>query len=539
MKFVFSATIIAGTVALSRNAVRAQGVINSDDANVTPADNLVLALLNTNQTEGVPADAYPAEPVDATEVATNTSQVLDAPARRWFEPARRWFEPVAVRGINKGNVATRNILSARDRTYQVIYDGTDPANSAFAGAAVQAPAYLTYKVVSNTTSYAASKADCLAFCTKTPSCASANLYYEFDNPLLDWVFSEKSNLKCALYGEIPTTNQMTNKGGQQLKPKGYPLNHIEKSSVFATTDPLDNVATPAGYELTYGPVNAANNDPTYMTYKFLTQYDPTACGKICSSTPGCVSFNIWRGVVAGDPRTYTCSLYRGVVTQDTAKNTGDAVNKVVVTYSRGYKNTAAANALAQCQSSGAAQGVAWSYIPKSDAETYQCGTNGGDVPAPGSASTANGLTTNGHLSATGNQFNDPSFNPYDGPTSVSTHNFVLTNKFYFKAPQTGKYTFTVSAADDVVRAWFGNKAKSGWTAANSDLLATCASAQQSTQSFQLTLNAGSYTPARVAWLQGNGPYGFDFVVTDASGNTVDNSNFVQYACDQTVSAFNF
>lgn len=195
MKFVFSAVVIAGAVALTKNAVLAQGVINDSDSIVTPADNLISALLSTNQTEGVPADAYPSEPVDATVVASNTSDVVDAPARRWLQSPQ-------VRGLNKGNVATRDVLVERGRTYKTILDGTDPANAAYSNAAVQMPAYLTYKVVTNATGqYEVAKQDCLDFCDRTPKCVSVNIYQEFANPLLDWVFSEKSNRKCALYGD--------------------------------------------------------------------------------------------------------------------------------------------------------------------------------------------------------------------------------------------------------------------------------------------------------------------------------------------------
>lgn len=195
MKFTLSTAVFAGALALTSHSVLAQGVVNTEDSVVTAADNVISSLLSTNQTQGVPDDAYPSESVEAAVVATNTSDVTESPSRRWFEAA-------TVRGINKGNVASRHVLTARGRTYGTILDGTDPANAAYANAAVQMPAYLTYKLVSNTTSYEASKADCLAFCDRTDKCASANLYTEYENPLLDWVFSEKSNLKCALFGDI-------------------------------------------------------------------------------------------------------------------------------------------------------------------------------------------------------------------------------------------------------------------------------------------------------------------------------------------------
>lgn len=194
MKFSVSAAAVVGAVLLTKHGIIAQGVLDTDDSVVTPMDNLVSALLQTNQTEGVPADAYPSEPIQATEIATNTSDAIDAPQRRGL------FQPVS---LNKGNIArSTSQLGKHARDWTTILDGTLPANAQYASAAVQMPAYLTYKVVSNTSDYSVAKSNCLSFCEKTPKCASANLFFEYNNPLLDWVFGEKSNLQCALYGDI-------------------------------------------------------------------------------------------------------------------------------------------------------------------------------------------------------------------------------------------------------------------------------------------------------------------------------------------------
>ncbi|CAO1625000.1 unnamed protein product [Sympodiomycopsis kandeliae] len=593
MKHWVSLAVLAGATALTKNAVYAQGVIDSNDTVVTPFDSLVSALLNTNQTQGVLEDAYPAQPVQAATIATNTSEV-EAVARRHF------LEPV-LRGINKGNVAADAVrLAERARNWQTILDGTDPANAVLAKGAVQMPAYLTYKLVSNTTDYSASKESCLAFCEKTPKCASANLYYEFENPLLDWVFSEKSNLKCALYGDIPTLNQFTNKGGQQQKPKPYPVTSIAKSSAFANPFPLENAATPAGYSLVYGPSDGANNDASYMTYSFLTQYDPAACSKLCDSTKGCVSFNLWRGVVNGDPRTYTCSLYSGFIDETTAVNTGDAANKVKVTYSRGYKNVAAADAAAKAKADAEAKakadaeakakadaeakakadaeakakadaeakakadaeakakadaeakaaaekaqceldstGFAWTYIPRQDAWAFGCNDNGGgdilDLP-PLSSSIASDVAKGQNFWIDILGWNDQGlFNPFGSSKSVPNAGFSMLSKFYFKAPTTGTYTFMVDGSDDVVRLWLGDKAKTGWSSSNSDILAGCV-----VKSIPVLLEAGSLTPVRLSWINAAGPGRFSLKVFDPNGVSVDvKTNFVQKGCDGSNPAFDF
>lgn len=274
-----------------------------------------------------------------------------------------------------------------------------------------------------------------------------------------------------------------------------------------------------------------------MGFNFLTQYDPAACAALCNKTPGCASFNIWRGLVNGDPRTYTCAMYRQPIDQSTAVNYGDDVNKVKVTYSRGYRNTAATQALAQCEASGDSKGVSWIRLQRDDANQYICNTNGGDVSNLPAASTAthSGKTLNA-LSAQGGW--DSTFKPYGDSTEVPAGDFSMLHKFYFKAPVTGKYTFTITGSDDVVRAWFGDKAIKGWNAGNSDILGTCNNGGR-TETFQIARDRGSYLPVRISWLQGNGPYGYKFTVTDPNGNDVGPSAFFQYACDKTVAPFDF
>lgn len=88
----------------------------------------------------------------------------------------------------------------------------------------------------------------------------ANLYYEFNNELLDFVFSEKSNLKCVLYGDVHTAVEKTNRGGQQSIPAPAGLTYIQNSSGYASKV-LSDPATPDGYELVFGPTNGANQAP--------------------------------------------------------------------------------------------------------------------------------------------------------------------------------------------------------------------------------------------------------------------------------------
>lgn len=76
-----------------------------------------------------------------------------------------------------------NILAKRS-DYVTLTNGTNPIDGS---AALKAPGYLTYKVISNTTTYSAAKAACLNYCDSTKGCIAANMYQEINNPLLDLV----------------------------------------------------------------------------------------------------------------------------------------------------------------------------------------------------------------------------------------------------------------------------------------------------------------------------------------------------------------
>ncbi|KAJ6475976.1 hypothetical protein C8R47DRAFT_662465 [Mycena vitilis] len=208
---------------------------------------------------------------------------------------------------------------------------------------IEGTAYLTYTVVNNATYNVEA---CTAWCATIEGCVFVNLYYEFNNFLLDFVFSEKSNLKCAAYGDVHNATEKTNLGGQASYPQvgneTVPLTFITQSSGWAI-DTLVDPATPDGYELVFGPTGSANNAPGYMGFAFIDKYDVDACAELCNGRGadpnggGCAYFNIWRAVVDGVPTTYTCSMYFLVSDESTAVNTGQG--PLVVTFSRGYART--------------------------------------------------------------------------------------------------------------------------------------------------------------------------------------------------------
>ncbi|KAJ7486762.1 hypothetical protein FB451DRAFT_1391650 [Mycena latifolia] len=233
---------------------------------------------------------------------------------------------------------------------------------------IEGTAYLTYTVVNNATYNVQA---CLDWCAGIDGCVFVNLYYEFNNYLLDFVFSEKSNLKCAAYGDIHFAAEKINFGGQASYPEvgneTVPLTYITQSSGWAAdfADP----DTPEDYDLVFGPTDGANNAPgtsflalpfetdgvfghlsfpslrrlaswTYMGFAFIDKYDVDACAQLCNTRGAdrvggaCQYFNIWRAVVNDLPTTYTCSMYYLVTDNSTAVNFGQGDLKV--TYSRGY-----------------------------------------------------------------------------------------------------------------------------------------------------------------------------------------------------------
>jgi hypothetical protein len=85
------------------------------------------------------------------------------------------------------------------------------------------------------------------------------LYYEFNSGLVD-ASGQPTNLKCAVFADIHTAAEKTNKGGQQLLPPPAGTTYITDSSGWALKS-LADPDTPDGYQFVFGPIDAANNSP--------------------------------------------------------------------------------------------------------------------------------------------------------------------------------------------------------------------------------------------------------------------------------------
>jgi hypothetical protein len=97
-----------------------------------------------------------------------------------------------------------------------------------------------------------------------------NIYYEFNNELLDFVFSQQSNLKCVLYADVHTAVEKTDFGGQQSEPLPAGLTYIQDSSGFAANT-LVEPDVPAGYEFIFGPSDGANSAPG-VSFHLISSY---------------------------------------------------------------------------------------------------------------------------------------------------------------------------------------------------------------------------------------------------------------------------
>ncbi|KAG5635908.1 hypothetical protein H0H81_009689 [Sphagnurus paluster] len=284
---------------------------------ITNTDHIESTVPLVDQKAGANDDTPPNSPVPVTVVTALDGQLVNST-----------IADIAV--------AQRPTLAKRDTAYEQVFAGNG-VNFADRDGSIQGTAYLTYTVVSNSTY---NVQDCLDFCSRVNGCVFANLYYEYNNYLLDYVFSEKSNLKCALYGDVHGAVEKTNLGGQQSIPAPAGTTYIQNSSGWASKTLVDP-DVPEGYDLVYGPTGGANNAPGYMGFAFIDKYDVDACAALCNTRGSdgqggsCQYFNIWRALVNGVPTTYTCSFYYLPADESTAVNYGQGDLKV--TYARGYR----------------------------------------------------------------------------------------------------------------------------------------------------------------------------------------------------------
>ncbi|KAJ7848457.1 hypothetical protein B0H14DRAFT_2582980 [Mycena olivaceomarginata] len=299
----------------------------SEDRTAPTSNNILIVQTvdRVDQKTSAPVDAPPNLDVAPTMVTAVDGEIMNTTIATTNSESRRDIE---------------RFIKPRKSGFKKIFDGLPAAQK---DASIQGTAYLTHTVVNNATYNVKA---CTDWCTTVEGCVFVNLYYEFNNYFLDHVFSEKSNLKCAAYGDIHTADEKLNFGGLASHPPvdnaSVPLTYITRSSGWAV-DTLVDPGTPDGYELVFGPTGGANNAAGYMGFAFIDRYDVNACAQLCNARGadpnggGCAYFNIWRATVDGIPTTYTCSMYYLPTDESTALNFGQG--SLRVTSSRGYART--------------------------------------------------------------------------------------------------------------------------------------------------------------------------------------------------------
>ncbi|KAJ6478107.1 hypothetical protein C8R47DRAFT_641489 [Mycena vitilis] len=326
MRLLALAAILASATAIVPPGHQGAPNQTPDATDAATPDNAVIAdtVNQVNQKSSAPVDAAPNADVAPTTVTAIDGTVTND----------------TIAGVSSSNSTRRRDVGRFGKRQPEFQQVFAPLPAGQNDASIEGTAYLTYTVVNNATYNVKA---CTDWCATVPGCVFVNLYYEHNNYLLDFVFNEKSNLKCAAYGDLHKAVEKTNRGGQASYPQvgnaTVPLTVITQSSGWGLESLLDP-NTPDGYDPVFGPTDGANNAPGYMGFAFIDKYDVDACAALCNGRGvdpnggGCAYFNIWRAVVNGVPTTYTCSMYYLVTDNSTAVNYGQG--DLVVTLSRGY-----------------------------------------------------------------------------------------------------------------------------------------------------------------------------------------------------------
>ncbi|KAF4549262.1 GLEYA domain-containing protein 2 [Elsinoe fawcettii] len=115
-----------------------------------------------------------------------------------------------------------------------------------------------------------------------------------------------------------------------------------------------------------------------------------------------------------------------------------------------------------------------------------------------------------------------------GRANTDGRQLVVQHTFYLYAGRgTGYYYFQFPYSDDISLLWVGDKATTGWTRANNDLLQFWNGQPQTPVTASFYLAANSWTPVRIQWANGGGQGDLQFSIIDPMGNYIAYSNPLQ------------
>ncbi|KAM0345835.1 hypothetical protein ACHAPU_006189 [Fusarium lateritium] len=133
------------------------------------------------------------------------------------------------------------------------------------------------------------------------------------------------------------------------------------------------------------------------------------------------------------------------------------------------------------------------------------------------------------------------FTIYEGSPSQKFQYKAVNHYGFLYAPETGTYKVTLPNSDEITLVWFGDKALTSWTRQNADLEQYYP--EVTSKSFEIELEAGSYTPFRLLWANAQGELNFIAEVKAPGGKVIvngdgaDNQYFVRRACDGSTPSF--
>lgn len=126
---------------------------------------------------------------------------------------------------------------------------------------------------------------------------------------------------------------------------------------------------------------------------------------------------------------------------------------------------------------------------------------------------------------------------YGSQQSFPANEFILNHRGYIYAEQSGNYTVSTTADDDIMIVWLGILAYSGWTRSNANL--ESAFPTLNTVTYTANLVQGQYYALRLMFGQAGGAAIESITITDPSGavilgaSSTANPSVIQYSCDGT------
>ncbi|KAI0491213.1 hypothetical protein F4859DRAFT_38183 [Xylaria cf. heliscus] len=139
---------------------------------------------------------------------------------------------------------------------------------------------------------------------------------------------------------------------------------------------------------------------------------------------------------------------------------------------------------------------------------------------------------------------------YNSTTALGSTYFALNQHAYLWACEGGAWQFDVTGVDDLVLAWVGDDAYTGWTDDNAASRAVWAfqttGSHSGSASFTADLEGGAFVPLRFFFANGQGGGAFRLTITSPSGIIVHQSGratnndwIVRHSCEYAPKAPEF